>query len=287
MRHKLMFRLTRPGSLMPGHPDYTLHTDPVSGSPYLLVQPESHELAASPKGDPYFTVENPVRLKHFLEIQLHSAEALKLTNEKINEFLSDDTIAALGQTVQNTEQLTARATTLLDNANELFDMASQDLKAMVATSDRLAVNLTQISQNLNDVIGDDAVKEDVRATLASLRGSTEALNGLLQDPALQETLTLTRDTSKDAAELVHLLRQTAEDRDLQQRLDRSLDLMNHSLDKLSVVLDDVHQLTASDDDTGADPSLQHILAETRETSENLKQFSKRLNGRFLLFRLMF
>jgi uncharacterized protein YpiB (UPF0302 family) len=142
--------------------------------------------------------------------------------------------------------------------------------------------VTLVSKNINDVIGNPQLKQDILSTVTSIQESSKALSEIARDPSLKETLTLTRDTSKSAAELVNTLKKTAEDKELQQRLDTSLTTLNESLAKLSVVLGNVEGLTNDKDET-----LKTILQDTRATTENLKTFSNKLNGRFLLFRLMF
>lgn len=200
----------------------------------------------------------------------------------MNQLLSDETIATLNNTLKNTEVMTARASDVLTSANELFQTTSRDLEHLVKASDQLAQNVTLVSQNINEVLGSPQVKQDIMMTVSSIQQSAKALNDIVQDPALKETLALTRDTTRSASELVDSLRKTAEDKELQGRLHTSLNLLNESLAKLSVVLNDVEGLTGDDEQT-----LKTIVEDTRDTAENLKTFSKKLNGRFLLFRLMF
>ncbi len=282
IRHKLSYRITRPGSELPIDPIFELALSNQQQY-YLRILPRKVEdVVHSPDKNLAFTVENPLRIKKFLEIQLESAEALRLTNDKINELLSDETIATLNGTLKNTEILTARATEVLDSANQLFKGAGHDLEQLVKTSDGLSKNLIQISQNVNGLIGDPNLKKDLLETATSVQQSTKALAEIMRDPALKETLSLSRDTVKNSSELVSMLKHTAEDKQLQSRLDSSVTQLNGSLTKLSKVLDHVEQLTADD---GKD--LKGIVRDTRETTENLKQFSKKLNGRFAMFRLLF
>jgi ABC-type transporter Mla subunit MlaD len=279
--YKLSFRVTRPGAVMPEKPIYELALDNKKQY-YLRVLPQDPVVVEAPDKDLIFTIENPLRMKRFLEIQLASAEALKITNEKVNQLLSDDTIATLNSTLKNTEQLTARATEVLDTANTLFQTSSRELDQLVVASNELAKNVTSVTNNVNDVIGNPQLKSDLISTVNSIQQSTKALSEVVRDPSLRETLTLTRDTSKSAAELVQVLKKTAQDKELQTRLDSSLTLLNSSLGRLSSVLANVDGLTNDKDKT-----LHSILKETKDTTENLKSFSQKLNGHFLLFRLMF
>ena len=142
--------------------------------------------------------------------------------------------------------------------------------------------MTEVAKNLNDVIGDPGLKQDIIRTVASIEQSSKALSEILNDESIKETLALTKETSANAAELVATLKKTVDDQDLQNRLDTSLTLLNDSLSKLSVVLGSVENLTNDEDQT-----LKGIIQDTKDTTENLKEVSKKLNGRFALFRLMF
>src|SRR5262249_22815886 len=153
----------------------------------------------------------PLRMKRFIEVQLESAVALKVTNDKITELLSDETIDSLHSTLKNTEILTARANEVLENANTLFQSTQSDLHSLVTISDDLAKNVTEVTDNINDIIGDPKLKGEMSSTVTSLRETSAAIKELLQDPALKETISLTRDTSKNASDLVNQLRQTVQD----------------------------------------------------------------------------
>jgi hypothetical protein len=268
---------------MPVKPVYEWVENPDDGTAYLLVSPEDKLLTHAPDPDLIFTIENPVRLKRFLDIQLESAEALKDTNEKISALLSEENIESLGHTVRNTEQLTARATEVLDGANELIRVVGDDLNTLVTTTEHLADNLIAVTDNLNDVIGDESLKADIISTVDSIESSASALQEVVSDPALTETIHLVRDTTADASMLVSTLKKTAKDRHVQERLDRSLTLFNTSLDKLSRILNDLDEAVGPEEDN----ELKAIVDDTKETTENLKSFSEKLNKRFLLFRLLF
>jgi predicted nucleic acid-binding Zn-ribbon protein len=212
---------------------------------------------------------------------LASAESLKMTNDKINKLLSDEAIMSLQTTFKNSEQLTAQASKVLAHANSLFSTTSQDLHTLVASTQHLTNNVVAVSQNINEVVGDPKLKANIMKTVDSIEQSSTALNNILQDPALKLLISDAQVTSQNAAQLMTYLRQTAVDNDLQGRLNESLTLLNSSLVRLNTVMGDVETVT------GDKASLQSIIQETRETSQNLNRFSERLNKRFLLFRLLF
>lgn len=281
VRHRLYYRITTPGAEMPEDPLFELTIDK-QNQYYLRILPREPIIAQAPDANLQFTIENPMRMKRFLEIQMESAEALKLTNEKINQLLSDETIESLHSTLKNTEVLTARANEVLESANVLFQTTRQDLNRLATVSERLAGNVASVTDNINDIIGDPKLKGEMTSTVASLRESSNAMRDLLNDPALKQTIYLTRDTSQNAAELVSLLKQTAADRNLHERMDRIVTQLDSSLTKLNEVLVNVDELTDDKDET-----LKGTIEDLRDTAKNLKDLSGKFSGRFTLFKLLF
>lgn len=245
---------------------------------------QHHRAIKTPFPDtaPYFSIEEPMRLKTFLDIQLDTAEALKSTNLKISQLLTDDLIESLGKTVENTEQLTARATALMDAATELLEGAGQDIRSLVKTADVLAQHLTHVSDQVESVLGDDELKNDIHQTIASIRSASNRLDGLLADPALKNTLTYTQQASKDASELLTLMNRTAHDPQFQQNAEEAFAQLRQSLEQLNRVLGTVDQAVHNDD-----APLKETLQEAHDAVDNLEGFSKKLNGHFTLFRLLF
>jgi ABC-type transporter Mla subunit MlaD len=281
IRHRLYYRITLPGAEMPEDPLFELTLDQ-NGQYYLRILPREPVVAQAPDKNLQFTIENPLRMKRFLEIQMESAEALKATNDKINQLLSDETIESLQSTLKNTEVLTAQANEVLESANTLFQTTRQDMSRLVGVSEQLAANVSSVSDNINDIIGDPKLKGEMQSTIASLRESSAALRDLLNDPALKETIYLTRDTSRNASELMTTLKQTAQDSNLHARLDQAMTQLNTSLDHLNSVLTNVYEAT-----DGKDATLTGILEDTRATAKNLRQMSDKFNGHFTLFKLLF
>jgi len=281
MRHRLYYRITLPGAEMPRDPLFELTLDK-NGEYYLRILPREPIVAQKPNEALKFTVENPMRMKRFLEIQMESAEALTLTNNKINQLLSDETIESLTSTLKNTEVLTARANNVLESANVLFQTTQQDLNRLASVSEALAGNVDSVTSNINSIIGDPKLKGEMTSTVAALRESSNALRDLLKDPALKDTILLTRDTTQNASELVATLKQTVTDNQIPERMDRIVTRLDSSLAKLDNVLGDVNELTDDKDET-----LKGTLTDLREASRNLRKFSNKFSGRFTLFKLLF
>jgi phospholipid/cholesterol/gamma-HCH transport system substrate-binding protein len=280
-RYRLYYRITLPGADMPEDPLFELAIGK-EGQYYLRILPREPVIAQAPDPNLQYTIENPMRMKRFLEIQMESAAALKLTNDKINQLLSDESIESMHSTLKNTEVLTARASEILESANVLFQTTRQDLDRLATVSEKLAGNVASVTDNLNDIIGDPKLKTEMTSTVASLRESSNAMRELLNDPALKETIYMARDTSQNAAELISVLKQTAADRNLHERMDRIVTQLDTSLDKLNGVLGNVDALTDDKDAT-----LKGTVEDIRATAKNLRQLSGKFNGRFTLFKLMF
>ena len=279
--NKLFYRVTLPGAAVPDNPVYELALDPQQNY-YLRILSHDPQLPQKPDKDAIFTVEVPLRIKEFLQIQLDSAEALKITNEKIAELFNDETISTLNNTIKNTEVLTARATEVLDTADSLFKTTSKDLTQLVASSKTLVGDLDGLSSNLNAIVGDPKLQLDIKATVASVKSSTETLNTLLQDPKLDDTINLLHSTTSEANLLLKSANKLNQEKQLGAKLADTVENMNTSLEQLSRVLGEVETITQNED-----ASLGDTLTDLRSTSDSLKTFSGKLNKHFLLWRLMF
>ncbi|MEM0951528.1 MAG: MCE family protein [Cyanobacteria bacterium P01_H01_bin.74] len=282
VRHRLVYRITRPGALMPENPVFDLAYDKASEQYYLRVLPEIPLLAKAPISTLFFTAESPMRLKQFLQIQMDSAQALKVTNDKINQLLSDEIIGSLQGTLKNTEVLTAEATTVLQQANILFENTQTDLKVLMIASQNLMQDVSLVSQNVNAIIGRPELQEELNETISALKDASLAVKLLLEDPALKESLLAIQDTSQSTAELAQLLNKTAKDPTVQMRINTIVNQVDGSLSKLDLLLATLDELTNDDAQT-----LKNILLDTRETAENMKAISKKFNGHFTLFKLLF
>jgi phospholipid/cholesterol/gamma-HCH transport system substrate-binding protein len=277
--YDIRYKINRPGYLPPNETMFWVKHR--GRQTVLLLDDDSVRWQAAPPEDTYFTREEPMRLKEFLEQQLASAEALKTTNEKINKLLSDEAITSIQGTLKNSEQLTAQATQVLIEAHSLLASSTADLKTLVVSTKELTENVVAVSHNVNDVIGNPKLKAEIQKTVASVDTSSAALASILNDPNLKGILADTKVTSQNAAELVQYLKAATVNNDLEGRINDSLTLLNSSLTKLSTVMENI-QAVSDDKD-----SLKEIIKNTKETSENLNQFSQRINKHFALIRMLF
>jgi phospholipid/cholesterol/gamma-HCH transport system substrate-binding protein len=261
-----------------------LHEKGDQQGPYYLAVTQNHHALKSirPNTQSFFTLEEPMRLKTFLDIQLDTAEALKSTNTKISQLLTDDLITSLGKTVENTEVLTARAFELIDAATALIEGTGQDIRSLVNTADSLAENLVHVSDNVQSLIGDEALQVEIRETVAAIRSASKGLDNLLTDPALKEALSYTKTASKDGSELLSLLNRTAHDPQFQLETEQAFTQLQSSLAKLNQVLNTLDDVV-HDEDT----PLKEVIEQAHSSTKNLEKFSDKLKGRFTLFKLLF
>jgi phospholipid/cholesterol/gamma-HCH transport system substrate-binding protein len=276
---RLWYRITTPGVNITGKSHTSLQLTP---SPKLVIHVGDGVLMTHAKANTFFTVENPMRLKQFLEIQLESAEALKATNDKINQLMTDDTIMTLRSTLKNTERLTAQASTVVNRAENLLNKASGDLDRLVNSGETLSGQITKVATALNHVVGDPALQQNVKQSVASLQHASQQLDALLADPQLKQTLALAHTTSQDAAASMKVLHTTLDNMQLQTRLTQNLGQLTQTLDQVEQLAKTVNTLT-----TEQKTSLQGIVTDTRTSASALKQFTRKLNGHFVLFKLMF
>lgn len=276
-QYRIAYWVTEPGY---AHPiKYSLrYVNAGADNQYLLLSDPISLISKQPQKDTFFAVEDPLRLKTFLEKQLISAEALQETNDKINKLLSEETIASIQGTLKNTELLTQKTNQVLNHADTLFTSASKDLHTLVASADSLSSGVTSLTKNLNEIAADPTLKKDLIATVGNIKQSSQSLNKLLESEDLQVLLAEGRVSAENASAILQELRQTVVEEQLPERVSESVDKLNSSLTHLSSILSQVDS---------EDAGIQKMIQDTKETSGNLKKFSQKLNKHFLLLRLLF
>lgn len=282
-RFRFLYRLRYPGARLPEETAYRL-VFPLKRQPYLLVVSQQEETVPPPVPDQHkwFTVENPMRFQEFLEVQIASALALKETNERINALLSDATIDDVQATLANLKIISGQAQQVMASADRLFISLERDLTVLSRSTQGLTTNLNTLSRNLNNLLGDTQLQSDIKATSTELRQVSETLNRLLASPELEQALGRTDRISQDLADISGTLKDTLANPQTQQQLENSICLLNDSLARLSSLLEQVEAITNE-----KEPALKDIVEDTRKTTDNLRQFSEKLTGRFVLWKLMF
>jgi ABC-type transporter Mla subunit MlaD len=276
--YKIRYIITRAGLEIPDNASFEIS----GGGQYILITPPDNYIVNIPPTDKVFTTEEPLRIKSFMELQVQSAEALKATNDKINVLLQPEQIENLKDTLRNTKLLTAKATDIIDQANSMIIDSKADLKRLVDSSAELSDNLITVSNNVNEIIGDPQLREDILDTVHSIKQSTNELNQIISDPNIKDTIQITKETSQNVSELVNYLKDAASDEELKERLSVTICNLNQSLDKLSELLDRTEKITENQEE-----HIKEIVENSTVITQNMKKFSKKLNKRFLLFRLLF
>lgn len=253
----------------------------ICGGNVLFIPPEEIEIKKPGKEERY-TIAEPLRLKDFLELQLKTANSLDEVNNRINKVLSDETIMDIQNTMANLKIVSAQASQTLDQTSLLMKESRGDIKEMSTLAKSLSTNLISLSNNVNDIVGNEEFKTSLISTSKSLQKSSDEMSKLLSDSKLDETLVLVNSTSKDMAEVSAELKTILGDEEFKGDLKGSMKNLNASLKQLNTSLSDVNELTDSQKE-----KIQSIINDTSEMSTNLKDFSEKLNKRFLLFRLMF
>ena len=277
--YKIDYIVTAPGVTVPDEVTGVINSD---GGYKLRLLPPSGYVVTIPEVSEKYTIIEPVRLKKFFDIQLESAAALKITNDKIDKLLTDDSIKDLRETLKNTKLLTAKATITLDEAISLLNSSRNDLETVVTLANKLSSKMIVLADNVNSVVGDPTVKKNLISMTNSVQVSLKHLSEILDDPKTRETLDNINSTTKDISEITKAINSMSKDKDVRYKLSATVTDLDSSLSKLSTTLDTVNSLTAVQKE-----KLQAILDDSSETSKNLKIFSTKLNKRFLLFRLLF
>ena len=280
-RYRISYWVTQPGYAHPLSPQIKYVTNPTLSSSYLLIDDSSALTKQRPEEGKIFIVVEPLRLKTFLEKQLLSAEAIQLTNEKINQLLNDDTVKSIQETLKNTQILTAKSTQVLNHADRLFTEATGDLKRFVNSTEKVADSVSSLTNNINQFTASPELKQELTQTVRNIRKTSGTLADLLEDPDLKTILGETKVTSHNAADISTELRKVIVEDKLPEKVSQAVDSLIVTLDNLSLLLNEL------DKDNQSNGSLKAIIQNTREASQNIRKFSKKINGHFLLFKLLF
>ena len=277
--YKVRYIIDLPGLIIPQQ---------INGS--IVKEDNDNKLRLTPKEDidiqypdtkmPYTVIE-PMRIVDFLALQRRSAESLIETNERISMLLSDDVISDLQQSAINVNELTDKANTTIEKAQELIDLSKVELETLSEKAEILADKVITLTDNINEIAGDKDFVNNIQDATKSITRLSNNVSDLLEDPTTKSTITNIQITSKNIAELSSYINDMSKDANLKKYIKESVVKLNTALDKLSVTLDTVNYVTDDPD------KLKATLDDINETSANVRKFSEKLNKRFLLFRLMF
>lgn len=229
-----------------------------------------------------YTVIEPMRIADFMDLQYKAAESLTETTIKVNELLSDEVIADLKQSIKNINDLTVKANTTIDKAEKLIDSSKEDFDTLTALAVDVSKNFNKVSDNINDIIGDEKFKKTAVSSLDSFGKLAGNLNKVLDK-------TDSKQMAEDIQAIVHNLNDIStsvsymtKDEKLKAQLLGTISNVNKAMQDVSNALELVNGMTPAQK-----CQVQGIIKDAAVTTHNLKKFSEKLNKRFLLFRLMF
>lgn len=278
--YKIGYIVTLPGLQLPDRLQGKIKLQ--NSKHYLFIKPATKMEIAYPQSSSRFTVEEPLRLSDFMDLQYRAAMSLAETNEKLSALMSDDVISDLKNIVANVDILTIKANATLDKTQLLIDSSRQDLDSLMNTTDKLSAKIIVLTDNLNEIVGDKDFKETLMSTTKSIDRLSKNLNTLIEDPKTRQTLDNLQVASKNISEISQYVNGMTKDPALKSQINTTVTKFNKALDDLSCTLETVNGLTTDKKD-----ELNETINNVSETSKNLRKFSEKLNKRFLLFRLMF
>jgi len=278
--YQLYYRVNTPGILLPNVPYFFLHKE--KGQVTLRVDSYDPDWKppASPNPKAFFTVEAPLRLREFFEIQIASAEALKETNDKINAILDAETIQSIQAIVANVKTLSGQTSSLIESTQSLLDTVNKDLRKISTVVTSLSTSVNSLIGNINQIVEDPELKGETKALVADLRQTILQAKAMLEDPELKQTLRNANSAAKNVNDVAVLAKTKLENENITKNLETSTAELNKILIK-------VNGVTEGEDSPIQRERLQQIVKDAMITLGNLKDFSEKLDGHFVLFRLLF
>ncbi|MDD3593609.1 MAG: MlaD family protein [Candidatus Gastranaerophilales bacterium] len=277
--YKISYIVTTPGLTLPENltPSVAYH----SNVNKLLLNTYSKSIYYEETGQ-QFTVIEPVRIKEFLDMQIEAARALNETNNKINSILSDEVVNDVRIALSNVKDISLKTSELIDKTTILVEGSRNDIDKLLKMANKLSEELAILANNVNSIAGDPEFKKSVIETTKSVNESSKQICKLLKDDKTQQTLDYLNETAKNLSEISATVNELSKDDDIKKKVNLTVDNMNKSMSSLSSVLAKVDNMSCEDQ-----AKIKSIIDDTKDTSENLKKFSEKLNKRFLLFRLLF
>ncbi|MCM1338995.1 MAG: MlaD family protein [Muribaculaceae bacterium] len=281
--YKIDYFVNLPGLVMPEFLKGSAVTDGKAHK--LRLVPLDEMPIAYPKGDSEYTIMEPMRLSDFMDWQYKAAETLTETNRKVNEILTDETIADLKKTIASVESLTARSNQTLEKVDNLLDSSRSDIEQLLTMTRQATDDFSRLSANLNYIIGDKQFKTTVMSTADSIDKLSKNLNKIMDSADAEATGKNLKIISENLAQISQSVNSMTKDDKLKKQIESAITNVNCAMSEVATTLDTVNKVNPSNPGQASD--LQQIVSDTVVTTNNLKKFSEKLNKRFLLFRLLF
>lgn len=282
--YKVSYFINLPGLIMP---DFVVGkaVKTKDGVHKLRLAPLDGMPMAMPKQDSPYTIVEPMRLSDFMDWQYKAMETLTETNLKVNEILTDETIADLKQTIANVDALTAKSQLTLAKVDTILDSSRDDIDKLLAMTKQATDDFSKLSDNINNIIGDKQFKKTMLSTADSVDKLAQNLNKVMDSADAEETGKNLKIITQNLSEISESVNTITKDDKLKNQLTSAVTNINNAMAEVATALDTVNRVNPSNPSQATD--LQQIIKDTVETTHNLKKFSEKLNKRFLLFRLLF
>ena len=229
-----------------------------------------------------YTVVEPMRISDFMEINYKASKSLNETNEKISEILSDEMVSELKDSIKNINELTLAASTTLDKAQLLIESSKDELEEVLNQSNKLISKLIVLTDSVNEIATDKDLKESITTTTKSVGELSKNVNTLLEDKKTKEIVTNLNEISRNLADISSYMNEFTKDDKLKKDISGTVSNINKISSNINKTLNNLNNL-----DPSQKANMDCIISDTVVISRNLRQFSEKLNKRFLLFRLMF
>lgn len=281
--YKVEYFINLPGLVLP---EFMKGSAIVEGSAHKLRLVPLDEMPLDyPRQNSPYTIIEPMRLSDFMDWQYKAAETLTETNRKVNQILSDETIADLKKTIANLDALTAKSNVTLGKVDQLLDSSRGDIEQLLAMTQQATDDFSKLSANVNNIIGDQQFKKAVMSTADSVDKLAKNLNKVMNAADAETTGKNLKIIAENLSQISESVNSMTKDDKLKNQLTTAITNVNNAMSEAATALDTVNKVNPSNPNQASD--LQQIVSDTVVTTNNLKKFSEKLNKRFLLFRLMF
>lgn len=281
--YKVEYFINLPGLVLP---EFMKGSAIVEGSAHKLRLVPLDEMPIDyPRQNSPYTIIEPMRLSDFMDWQYKAAETLTETNRKVNQILSDETIADLKKTIANLDALTAKSNVTLGKVDRLLDSSRGDIEQLLAMTQQATDDFSKLSANVNNIIGDQQFKKTVMSTADSVDKLAKNLNKVMNAADAEATGKNLKIIAENLSQISESVNSMTKDDKLKNQLTTAITNVNNAMSEAATALDTVNKVNPSNPNQASD--LQQIVSDTVVTTNNLKKFSEKLNKRFLLFRLMF
>lgn len=281
--YKVEYFINLPGLVLP---EFMKGSAIVEGSAHKLRLVPLDEMPLDyPRQNSPYTIIEPMRLSDFMDWQYKAAETLTETNRKVNQILSDETIADLKKTIANLDALTAKSNVTLGKVDQLLDSSRGDIEQLLAMTKQATDDFSKLSANVNNIIGDQQFKKTVMSTADSVDKLAKNLNKVMNAADAEATGKNLKIIAENLSQISESVNSMTKDDKLKNQLTTAITNVNNAMSEAATALDTVNKVNPSNPNQASD--LQQIVSDTVVTTNNLKKFSEKLNKRFLLFRLMF